>query len=116
MAISDTEREHDVATFHNVKQFEWSDKILPGDLVVCPGTIVYRVKDFADRDGSTRALTLAYKPVLIIGVIDGDPTENKATPEMYYSYTKGSAFKTFVLMTRHGVLITCQCVGGIVMS
>ena len=72
--------------------------VLPGDLVISPGTYAYRVGDVHVRnEDNTKMYSLAYGLLLII-------TRSPGTPEdpMY------DGCSTFVVLSRHGLLTTIQ--------
>lgn len=92
--------QYDVAPFHHFKRgdeevWHWS-KVRHGDLVVSPGSIAYKAKDFASRDNNTKALFLVDGLLLVLSRIEGCPGE------VYDDAV------TFVVMSRHGPLVLVQ--------
>lgn len=72
--------------------------VFPGDVVVCPGCIAYRIEDFYSRTMNTRILTLIKHPTLVLARFDGVVGDPLAQNQWKHC--------TFVLWTRHGPLCT----------
>jgi hypothetical protein len=94
--------------FHKVSPYEWTTGIHPGDMVICHSTLAYHVDEFYERTPDTRALLLAHRPVLILAVIPGDPSVGFSRTGQYDDCSETKTIRTFVLLTRHGILITSQ--------
>ena len=77
--------------------FKWTD-VLPGDVVQSRGTFAYKQRDFIGRDDDTKVMQLHSSPVLVLARIPGIPGE--AEPD--------SGMVTFLLLTRHGLVIVVQ--------
>ena len=92
-----------------MKPYKWTTGIHPGDMVVCHGTLAYHVDEFYERTADTRALLLAHRPVLVLAVMNGDPSYGISFTGRYDDLSPESrTIRTFVLLTRHGILITSQ--------
>jgi len=72
----------------------WNN-ILPGDVVICPGTMMWKVNDFENRTCNNeheRCVVVQRNPLIVIGIIDED-ADGLAT-FIVFSITMG------VLMTK----------------
>ncbi len=75
------------------------EKVLPGDCVICPGTLAYFHSDFSERTDDTRVLRLAHRPIIVLGICAYVPSKDddlKTTNDLEYA--------TYVVLSRHGIL------------
>jgi len=83
--------------FGDEEVFRWTH-VYPGDVVVSPGAIAYKAKDFIGRNDKTRILQLRFRHLLVLSRVDGVPGEEG--PE--------GGMRTFVCLSRHGIIILVQ--------
>lgn len=85
--------------FRSKQSTTWAD-VYPGDIVQSKGTLAYNLNDANDK-GSI----LAHAPFLILARLEGErPPQNLA--RFWDADDRWSRWRTFVLLTRHGLMVT----------
>lgn len=74
------------------------EKVLPGDCVICPGTLAYFHADYSERTADTRVLRLAHRPIIVLGICAYVPFKDEPPVSQDNDYV------TFVVLSRHGIL------------
>lgn len=78
--------------------FHWTD-VMPGDIVQSRGTSAFKQRDFVGRTEDTRVLRLHSSPVLVLSRHEGIPGEEEP-----------GQCRTFVCLSRHGLIVVVQSV------
>ena len=76
----------------------WPADVEPGDVEQVYGTQAYMLRDFVGRTDETPGLFLHSAPILILSVHAGIPGE----------LTPSSAVRTYVALSRHGLIVIVQ--------
>lgn len=71
--------------------------VVPGDLVVSPGTVAYNRNDYINRTSRTKVLHLRRGLLLVISCFDG-------TPDLNEPQDVQDKHRTFKVLSRHGVI------------
>lgn len=70
----------------------WPD-VQPGDVVVSPGSMFYRLFDFIGRDENTSVIVTRRRPMLVLaridGSIDGERLEPHCSTFIVFSISRG---------------------------
>lgn len=84
--------------FHDLQVGETWEDIIPGDMVIAPGTHAYLPELFPKRESAdTRCYLLKSRPFIIVTRLEYVIDDATAT---------SFGYGTFVLYTRHGILLT----------
>lgn len=106
-----------IPKFHKFKRYEryWPD-VIPGDVIISPGTFFYKINDFFERDYNTPTIITQHKPMLVLARIDGylqqDHSRKITVKKEYVSEDAeinyfDKNFATFVVYSiSSGILIT----------
>lgn len=72
--------------------YVWPD-VVPGDIVISPETVFYRMSDFVGRHRKTRVVITKFKPMLVIARLDHSvddvPISENASTFIVFSLSQG---------------------------